>query len=138
MTSITAAPGFDRLQERLASAEAKLAKLPEPTPVPGGWLDHGMLNLPLAKRTNLNADIRKGSAIIAAEEEVSSLRARVAYAKKNAPVPFTAEELKAARAIRTSSGWHRVAKVNAKSVTVETGYSWTDRYTLDKVLEVRA
>lgn len=105
--------------------------------MPGGRLDHGMLNLPLAKRTNLAADIRKGSAIIAAEEEVRSLRARVGYEKKNAPVPFTTEELKAARAVRTSSGWHRVAKVNAKSVSVETGYSWTDRYTLDKILEVR-
>jgi hypothetical protein len=126
------------LEDRLAAAERKLAKLPAPTPVPGGRLDHGMLNLPLAKRTNLDSDIRKGAAIIAAEEEVSSLRARVAYAKKNAPVPFTPEELKAARAIRTSSGWHRVVKVNAKSVTVATGYSWNDRYTLDKVLEVRA
>lgn len=126
------------LEERLEKAERRLAGLPEPTPVPGGRLDHGMLNLPLSKRTNLEADIRKGAAIIAAEEEVSSLRARVAYEKKTAPVPVTPEELKAARAIRTSSGWHRVAKVNAKSVTVETGYSWTDRYTLDKVLEVRA
>lgn len=126
------------LEERLERAERHLASLPQPTPVPGGRLDHGMLNLPLAKRTNLDADIRKGAAIIAAEDEVSSLRARVAYAKKNAPVPFTTEELKAARAIRTSSGWHRVAKVNAKSVSVETGYSWTDRYTLDKILEVRA
>lgn len=125
------------LEARLEQAERKLAKLPEPTPVPGGRLDHGMLNLPLAKRTNLNADIRKGSAILEAEREVENLRARVAYEKKTAAVPFTTEELKAARAIRTSVGWHRVVKVNAKSVNVETGYSWTDRYGIDKVLEVR-
>ena len=53
------------------------------------------------------------------------------------PQPFTPEELKVARAIRTAVGWHRVIKVNAKSVTVATGYSWNDRYALEKVLEVR-
>ena len=60
------------------------------------------------------------------------------YARRTAPIPFTTEDLKAARVVRTSVGWHKVARVNAKSVSVETGYSWTDRYTLDKVLEVAA
>ena len=67
-------------------------------------------------------------------EWAEALRANLALTK---PVPFTPEELKAARAIRTSVGGHRVVKVNAKSVTVATGYSWNDRYTLEKVLEVR-
>lgn len=35
-------------------------------------------------------------------------------------------------------GWHKVVRVSAKSVTVETPHSWTDRIALDKVLEVRA
>ena len=60
-----------------------------------------------------------------------------AYAERNKPVPFTTEELQAARAVRTSVGWHRVARVNTKTVSVETGYSWNDRYTFDKILEVR-
>lgn len=59
------------------------------------------------------------------------------WVERTKPVPFTPEELKSARAIRTEVGWHRVVKVNAKSVTVATGYSWSDRYTLEKVLEVR-
>ena len=59
------------------------------------------------------------------------------YAKRTKPVPFTTEDLKAARVIRTSAGWHKVVRVNDKSVTVETGYSWNDRYTLAKILEVR-
>lgn len=67
-------------------------------------------------------------------EWADSIRAHCALTK---PIPFTPEELKAARAIRTDVGWHRVVKVNAKSVTVATGYSWNDRYTLEKVLEVR-
>ena len=64
-------------------------------------------------------------------------KARARYEERNKPAPFTPEELKAARAIRTAAGWHRVVKVNTKSVTVATGYSWNDRYTLEKVLEVR-
>lgn len=40
--------------------------------------------------------------------------------------------------IRIGRFWYKVARVNAKSVSVETGYSWVDRYTFDKVLEVRS
>lgn len=124
------------LEERLEAAEQRLAKLPRPKSL-SGRLDHGMVNLPLSKRGNIEADTRKGVAIIEAEREVTSLRNRIAYAKKNAAVPFTGEELKAAKLIRTSVGWHKVVRVNAKTVTVETAYSWTDRYPIAQVLEVR-
>lgn len=73
-----------------------------------------------------------------AEAQKAEWRALRAEAdRRNAPVPFTSEELKAATHVRTMFGWHRIARVSAKSVSVETGYSWTDRYTLDKILEVR-
>lgn len=39
--------------------------------------------------------------------------------------------------IRVSYGWRKVAKVNAKTVSVETGYSWTDRIEFDKIIEIR-
>lgn len=52
-------------------------------------------------------------------------------------VRFTREDLAGSRFIRTSGGWHKVVKVNAKTVSVETGYSWTDRHPFEKVLEVR-
>ena len=61
-----------------------------------------------------------------------------AYAEQTKPVPFTAEELQAARVVRTDVGWHKVSRVNAKTVSVETGYSWTDRIAIEKVLEVRS
>jgi len=125
------------LEAKLAAAEARLARLPKPSSL-GGPLDHGYLNIPLSSRPSIDRDIDRGVAIALAEDDVKSLRSRITYARVNAPVPFTTEELKAARAIRTSSGWHKVAKVNTKSVSVETGYSWTDRYTIDKILEVRA
>jgi len=73
-----------------------------------------------------------------AEWESTQAANQAAYKLKFAPVPFSADELAAARVIRTDAGWHKVVRVNAKSVTVESGYSWTDRYTLDKVLEVRS
>ena len=69
------------------------------------------------------------------DEKWAALKAESAL--RNAPVPFTAGQLAGAVIVSTSIGWHRVAKVNAKSVTVHTPYSWTDRYTLDKILEVR-
>jgi hypothetical protein len=52
----------------------------------------------------------------------------------------TPETLKTARFIRDKSGgWHRVKKVNAKSVTVPSivGGSWDDRVPIAKIVEVR-
>lgn len=72
------------------------------------------------------------------QREVQALEARIAYAERTKPVPFTPEELAAAKAVRTSTGWHRVVRVNAKSVTVETGYSWTDRHPTNQILEVKS
>lgn len=40
--------------------------------------------------------------------------------------------------VRTRNGWYRVVRVSAKSVTVETGYSWTERIARSKVVETRA
>ena len=85
----------------------------------------------------INATVAAAVAAVAAEVADSHSAAHAEYARRTAPVAFTPTQLSTAIAIRTSSGWHRVKKVNAKSVTVETGYSWTDRYTLAQILEVR-
>lgn len=82
--------------------------------------------------------IDAAKAQLAADAQAEREAAKAEYARRTAPVPFTPEELKAAKVIRTAVGWHKVVRVNAKSVTVETGYSWTDRYAIDKVLEVRS
>lgn len=50
---------------------------------------------------------------------------------------LTAEDVKGSTFVRDSLGWHRVVRVSAKSVTVETPYSWTDRIPLGKILEAR-
>jgi hypothetical protein len=50
---------------------------------------------------------------------------------------MTADDVRGAVAVRDSIGWHRVVRVSAKSVTVQTPYSWTQRIPLAHVLEVR-
>jgi hypothetical protein len=52
-------------------------------------------------------------------------------------VRLTREDVVGAVLVRTIHGWHRVVRVNKTTVSVATGYSWTDRYEFDKVLEVR-
>lgn len=81
--------------------------------------------------------IDEAKAELAADQRAEEDARAAAWAQKLAPVAFTPEELKAATHIRTDIGWHKVVRVSAKSVTVETGYSWTDRYVLGKILEVR-
>lgn len=52
-------------------------------------------------------------------------------------VRLTRDDIIGATHVRTRHGWWTVVRVNGKTVTVETGYSWTDRIPFDKVLEVR-
>ena len=55
----------------------------------------------------------------------------------------TIPELEAALTAATDKadrllGWHRVVRVNRVSVSVATGYSWTDTVRLDRIIETRA
>lgn len=93
------------------------------------WARHGAREI---QRT-IDAAKRELAEDAAAERD----KARAAYAERVKLVPFTADELAAATHVRTDTGWHKVVRVSTKSVTVETGYSWTDRYALGKVVEVR-
>lgn len=40
-------------------------------------------------------------------------------------------------AVRDRYGWHRVVTVNKVSVSVETGYDWTDLIRFDRIIETR-
>jgi len=70
----------------------------------------------------------------AKEAEQSKLAAE--YAKRTKPVPFTREDLQAARAIRTHYGWHRVIRVNKTTVTVNGDFG-DYRVPEKNILEVR-
>lgn len=50
---------------------------------------------------------------------------------------FTAADLAGAEFVRDDIGWHRVVRVNAKSVTVATACSWTERVAIGDVREWR-
>lgn len=74
---------------------------------------------------------------VKAAKEAERAKLAALFAEWTKPVPFSSNELHEARAIRTANGWHKVVRVNRKSVSVESGYSWTDRIAIDKILEVR-
>jgi hypothetical protein len=76
-------------------------------------------------------------AAVKADQDAQFATAKATAAALNAPVPFTEDQYRAATIVRTKLGWHRVVNVSAKSVTVETGYSWNDRISRSKVIEVR-
>jgi hypothetical protein len=84
-----------------------------------------------------DAQIRRGAEyarkVKAAQIHVDVLLNSTARAAK----PVTPERLRGAVAVRTELGWHRVVRVNAKSVTVATPYSWTDRISMGRIVDVR-
>lgn len=84
-----------------------------------------------------DAQIRRGAVfarkIQAAEIWISALLSATGRAAR----PVTPERLRVAVAVKTKFGWHRVVRVNVKSVTVATAYSWTDRIAISEVVDVR-
>ena len=99
------------------------------------WARHGA--------REIEATIDAALAQQEAQRKADRVAAKAAAAERDKPVPYTTEQLRAATHIRTRSGWKRVVRVNAKSVTTagnlfyDQGSDWTDRYVLAKVLEVR-
>lgn len=91
-----------------------------------------------ARSAKVERAIDAALADVKAEKAAERAAAQARYDERHKAVPFTPEELKAAKYVRTLLGWERVVRVNAKTVTVTTPYSWTERVAIDKVLEVLA
>ena len=72
--------------------------------------------------------------LLKAQRRERSIVARIAERDR---VKFTHDDLAGAKFIRTRHGWWDVVRVNAKSVTVATNFSWTERVPFDDVLEVK-
>lgn len=89
----------------------------------------------------INRVVAEGKAQVAAleAERDAERRAKVQDLRdaEAARVRLTHAEVVGAAFVRDEFGWHRVVRVNAKSVTVETAYSWTDRIELDRIREIR-
>lgn len=103
----------------------------------------------IRRKPNRRADDRRYSAYAKAAETQQRLdrarndiirlqRALAAAEAEEARVPLTRDDIAGADVIRTANGWHRIVRVNAKSVTVQTPYSWTDRIDIDAILEARS
>ena len=105
-------------------------------------LDHGELNVPLSKRYGkggIDAEIDR-QLLAQHRERVAEYRARLKAARdaEAARVPLTRDDVEGARFVRDRFGfWNEVVTVNAKTVTVKTPHSWTDRIAIDKIHEVR-
>lgn len=135
-------PNLDTIRESVRDAENTLAafdaaNIPGPTD-PGSHSYRKHLTPRQADRDinrSLNAYKRQAEARDALVRKVAKARAELQEAERPGPVdPAT---IKGAYAVRDQFGWHKVIKVNAKTVTVATPYSWTDRIPLDKITAVR-
>lgn len=116
---------------------------------PGGLRDYDPAILSgIRRRPNRKADDRRfaaydRAAAVSRELTEQERRVRVAErqvieAKRNEAAPCDIDGLQPGWLVRDRSGWHRVVRANAKSVSVETPWSWTDRIPLDRILETRA
>jgi len=148
------------LVERLAKAKQKLAYLETrqerlegraTAATPGQLADgtwdsavlSGIMRKPNPKKTaarhrtyDLAASGQKD--VDDARRLVATLEYQVAEAEREANrVELTRDDLKGATHVRTEFGWHRIARLNPTTVSVETGYSWTDRYPYSKILDAR-
>jgi len=76
---------------------------------------------------------------IAAEQSRQDLIAvkKAARQAEQDRVKFTRDDLRDAFAVRDQHGWRKVRKVNTKTVSVDSGYSWADLIPLEKVLDFR-
>lgn len=148
MSAETIRTQLERAKEKLARLEAAVesAHAKSDAATPGGLsagYDSAVLS-GIRRKPNHKADNRRWSAYTREAEmwqELENQRTQVRALErrlKAAERPLLArEDVEGAAFIRTAYGWHKVARINKTTVSVETGYSWTDRYTFDKILEVR-
>jgi hypothetical protein len=107
----------------------------------GGLLGFGGSGPQGAKRKVQGAQSRAFEAHRDADEriklwsgKISSLERRIAEIERPR---FTRDDLVGVTHIRDDIRWRKVVKLNAKTVSVETGYSWVDRVSFDKIREYR-
>lgn len=90
-----------------------------------------------ARAAAAERSVDEALADVRAAEATEAARRAAAFAERTNPVPFTDEELKAARVIRTRFGWAPVIRVNAKTVTAAGAFG-DDRVPIGSILEVKS
>lgn len=81
----------------------------------------------------IDAELTRQQAERDAQRAEGVARRKAEREAEKARVKFTAADLAGADAIYDGFTWHRVIRVNAKSVTVATPYSWTERVPIERV-----
>lgn len=95
----------------------------------------GARNGARAAEAAIDAELQRQADKAAAKHAEGVARRKAERAAEAARRKFTAADLANATHVRDSLGWHRVVRVSAKSVTVATAYSWTERIRLEHVLQ---
>jgi len=90
-----------------------------------------------ARAAATERSIDQAIAAVKAEQDAEQAERAAQYAERTKAVPFTREELQAARAARTWYGWHRVIRVNTTTVTLNGDFG-DCRVPTKNILEVRA
>ena len=101
----------------------------------------------IRRKPNAKADARRYAAYSkaadlwlawkAADKDRAALEWQLNQAHRDANAPRDLDTLRPGSLIRTDTGWYRVVRVNRVSVSVATGYSWTDTVRLDRIIETR-
>jgi hypothetical protein len=149
------------LEEKLADAEAKVEKLggrsdaaraASERATPGGLTgyDPGVISGVIsgisgaggAKQTSrrfaaYNREAAAAEDLRRAKADVAGAKYAIAKAKRDAPITYDPAILIPGSYVRSANGWHKVVRVNKTTVSVATGYSWTDKIVLGKIVEVR-
>lgn len=93
-------------------------------------------SLAVAKQYDAEAAEARRRAQAAYDAEMVAFKAE--RAARDAAAHRDIDSLKPGDLVRDSVGWHKVVRVNAKSVSVETPWSWTDRIELRRIIETKA
>lgn len=81
----------------------------------------------------IDAELARQQAERDAQHAEGVARRKAEREAEKARVKFTAGDLVGAEIIHDGFSWRRVIRINAKSVTVTTAYSWTERVPIEQV-----
>ena len=90
-----------------------------------------------ARAAAIERSIDEAKAEVKAEQEAEQAKRAAENAERTKPVPFTEDELKTARIVRTKYGWHRTLRVNIKTVKIYTAFG-EQLIPKSTILEVRS
>ena len=133
-----AAEGLARWEAKIVLAEAKFETAHE---MGGGIPGFGGSGSQRAARQVRSAFSSADRAYSEAVEKLEYYKRKLRYYERTIAERdrkrLGRDDLIGAKLVKTSTGWRKVRKVNTKTVSVDSGYSWADLIPLDKILDYR-